>query len=165
VRILWIPVALAVVLLSAAGCGKAKNVPHNISVFAVQPGQCFAAPTSVKVQLSTLKETPCTKPHTQEAYAVVKYESSGGGAPSVASTGVTLGTSYPGGDVLTTFAQGVCAQRYGPYVGVDYLDSKLFFTYLLPSARSWTQADDRNVICFVTTTGATLTSSVKGSKL
>lgn len=163
-RIPLILVALAVVVLSAAGCGKAKDVPHNISVFAVRPGQCFEAPTSVKVQLSTLKETPCTKPHTQEAYAVVKYESSGGG-PTLASTGVSLGSNYPGGDVLTTFAQGVCAQRYGPYVGVDYLDSKLFFTYLLPSARSWTQADDRNVICFVTTTGATLTSSVKGSKL
>lgn len=160
----WIPVALAVVLLSAVGCGKAKGVPHNISVFAVRPGQCFVAPTSVKVQLSTLKMTSCSKPHTQEAYAVVRYEASGGG-PTVSSTGVSLGTSYPGGDVLTTFAQGVCAQRYGPYVGVDYLDSKLFFTYLLPSARSWTQADDRNVICFVTTTGATLTSSVKGSKL
>jgi len=164
VRILWIPFALAIVMVSAAGCGKAKNVPHNISVFAVRPGQCFVAPTSVKAQLSTLKVTPCSKPHTQEAYAVVKYEAPGGGA-SLSSTGIALGSSYPGGDVLTTFAQGVCAQRYGPYVGVDYLDSKLFFTYLLPSARSWTQADDRNVICFVTTTGATLTSSVKGSKL
>lgn len=163
-RIHWIFVALAAVVLSAAGCGKAKDVPHNISVFAVRPGQCFEAPTSVKVQLSQLKMTPCSKPHTQEAYAVVKYESSGAG-PTVASTGVSLGSSYPGSDVLTTFAQGVCAQRYSSYVGVDYLDSKLFFTYLLPSARSWTQADDRNVICFVTTTGATLTTSVKGSKL
>lgn len=164
-RIPWITVSVAVILLAAAGCSKAKNVPHNISVFSVRPGQCFAAPSSVKVQLSTLKETPCSKPHTQEAYAVVTYEAASGGGPTVSSTGVSLGSSYPGGDVLTTFAQGVCAQRYGPYVGRDYLDSKLFFTYLLPSARSWTQADDRNVICFVTTTGSTLTSSVKGSKL
>jgi len=75
-----------------------------------------------------------------------------------------LTSSYPGEDVLTTFAQGACAQRYRGYVGVDYLDSTLFFTYLLPSARSWEQQADRNVLCFVTTTGTMLTKSVKGTK-
>jgi hypothetical protein len=38
-------------------------------------------------------------------------------------------------------------------------------TYLLPSARSWQQGEDRSVLCFVTTTGDPLTNSVKGSKL
>jgi hypothetical protein len=66
--------------------------------------------------------------------------------------------------VLTTFAQGACAQRFTDYVGVNYLDSKLYFTYLLPSARSWEQDADRNVTCFVTTTGNQLTATVKGSK-
>ena len=65
---------------------------------------------------------------------------------------------------LSAFAQGACAQHFTGYVGVDYLDSSLFFTYLLPSARSWESDDDRDVICFVTTTGGTLTGSVKGSK-
>ncbi|MDT5080785.1 MAG: hypothetical protein QOJ80_5422, partial [Mycobacterium sp.] len=68
------------------------------------------------------------------------------------------------GDVLEKFAKGVCAQRFTAYVGVDYLDSSLYFTYLLPSARSWEQDDDRNVLCFVTTTGGTLKTSVKGSR-
>jgi hypothetical protein len=152
--------ALAAGLLS--GCSKAADVTHSISVFAVRPGQCFTAPTAVKAQLSSLTETSCTKPHTQEAYAIVAYQPPAGTTSSAA--GIPLGSAYPGDDVLSSYAQGVCAQRYGSYVGVDYLDSKLFFTYLLPSARSWAQEDDRNVICFVTTTGSTLTSSVKGSK-
>jgi hypothetical protein len=76
----------------------------------------------------------------------------------------TSTSSYPGEDVLTTFAQGSCAQKYGQYVGVSYLDSALFFTFLLPSARSWEQAQDRNVLCFVTTTGGKLKASVKNSK-
>ena len=54
-------------------------------------------------------------------------------------------SAYPGDDVLETFAQGACAQRFAGYVGVDYLDSTLFFTYLLPSARSWEQ--DETATC------------------
>ena len=45
----------------------------------------------------------------------------------------------------------------------DYLDSALFYTYLLPSARSW-EDDDRSIICFVTSAGEPLQGSAKGSK-
>ena len=65
---------------------------------------------------------------------------------------------------LPDAAEGACAQRFQSYVGVAYQDSSLFFTYLLPSARSWEQGDDRTVLCLVTTTGQKLTASVKGSK-
>lgn len=151
--------ALAVLagLAGLAGCsmfGGAKSKTSSLSVFKVKPGECFVAPKDVKAELSKLSHTSCTVAHTQEAYALVPYASPAGATTS----------TYPGADVLTTFAQGACAQRYRAYVGVDYLDSSLFFTYLLPSARSWEQDGDRSVICFVTSTGAQLTSSVKGSK-
>ncbi len=47
---------------------------------------------------------------------------------------------------------------------MNYLDSKLFYTYLLPSARSWNDGKDRKVVCIVTTTGDQLQGSIKGSK-
>ncbi len=157
--------ALALVALFGLTACSGGSGPQSISVFQVQPGDCFSAPTAVKVQLSTLSRVSCDKPHTEEAYAVVKYSAgSGSSAASAPSALPSFGSSYPGNDVLTTFAQGACAERFRSYVGVDYLDSSLYFTYLLPSARSWEQADDRNVICFITTTGGTLTQSVKGSK-
>lgn len=177
-----------VVALATAGCSGDDDT-EDISVFSVKAGQCFTAPASVKVQLSKLQRTPCSKPHTLEAYAVTQYIPAGAKAPSrprtslpavpsgipsalptakpsigKPSASVTVDTNYPGEDVLSKFADGTCAQRFGEYVGVDYLDSKLFFTYLLPSARSWEQAADRNVLCFVTTTGGKLTKSVKGTK-
>jgi hypothetical protein len=152
-------VAVVALIVSLGGCswfgGGGKDKTSSESVFSVKVGDCFVAPADVKAELSSLTSTPCTEPHTQEAYASVPYQ-----ANATASTT----SAFPGNDVLSTFAQGVCAQRYAAYVGVDYLDSKLFFTYLLPSARSWEQNNDRNVLCFVTTTGAKLTSSVKGSK-
>ncbi len=140
-----------------AGCnwfGGHKSSTRSVSVFDVKAGQCFVGPKDVKSELSKLTETPCGKEHTQESYAIAGFTAADGSTPS----------AFPGEDVLTKFAQGACAQRFRAYVGVDYLDSKLYFTYLLPSARGWEQDDDRNVLCFVTTTGATLTSSVKNSK-
>lgn len=154
---------LGVVAATAVACSKAPTVSHSVSVFSVRAGECFAAPSKVQAQLSSLKAVLCSQPHTQEAYAVVPYQQAGG-SPSASASAVTLTTSYPGDDVLTSFAQGVCAQRFTKYVGIDYLDSRLFFTYLLPSPRSWSQGDDRDVICFATTTGSMLTASVKGSR-
>ena len=142
-----------------AGCswfGGSSNGSSSESVFDVQPGQCFDAPKAVKAELSSLTKVACTVAHTQESYAVVGYPTQGAGSAAPGA--------YPGGDALDKFAKGVCAQRFTNYVGVDYLDSSLFFTYLLPSARSWEQNNDRNVLCFVTTTGGKLTASVKGSR-
>lgn len=140
-----------------SGCGvvhRDKKSVKEISVLDVKPGECFTAPGDVKTELSTLNSVACTDPHTQESYASVSY----------AKTDGTTTSTYPGADALTNFAQGSCAQKFQTYVGVNYLDSKLFFTFLLPSARGWEQDGDRSVVCFVTTTGATLTYSVKGKK-
>lgn len=126
---------------------------EGVSVFSIEPGQCFEGPGEVKAQLSELTEVECGEPHAHEAYAVLGYEAADGETPDV----------YPGDDALTKFADGACAGAFGEYVGVDYLDSSLFYTFLLPSARSWDD-DDRNVVCFVTTAGEPLQDSVEGSK-
>ncbi len=154
---------LCAVLLLVSGCwtsslfgGTSTVATTSVSVFKVEVGQCFNPPTGVpKAQLSDLSALPCTAPHTQEAYAELTYKAPPGGNASV----------YPGDAALASFANGSCAQAFQGYVGVSYLDSSLFFTYLLPSARSWEQGSDRTVLCFVTTTGKPLVASVKGSKL
>ncbi|HST50247.1 septum formation family protein [Jatrophihabitans sp.] len=149
--------ALAGVALLLAGCGMfggSKSGATSVSVFDVKPGQCFDPPGTVKSELSKLKSVPCDQPHTQESYASVRYTSKDGSEVS----------AYPGDAALKVFADGACAQQYTGYVGRDYLDSSYFFTYLLPSARGWEQQKDRNVLCFVTTTGQQLTASVKNSK-
>jgi hypothetical protein len=107
-------------------------------------------PTSIHAELSSVKVVACREPHTQEVFALVSDSSAG--------------DNYPGDTALRSFADGQCLQRFAPYVGVDYRDSSLFYTYLLPSVRSWA-AKDRTVVCVITTTGQKLTSSVKGSRL
>jgi Septum formation len=149
------------VALGVAACTGSSNGSSSVSVFDVHRGDCFSAPGTVKAELSDLTRVACSTSHTQELYAAVDYLAKGttASAPPSAS-----GTPYPGADVLDKYAKGTCAQRFTTYVGVDYLSSALFFTYLLPSARSWEQDSDRTVLCFITTTGGKLTSSVKGSR-
>lgn len=123
---------------------------EDVGVFDIQVGDCFLAPPEVNIELADLNRVDCADPHHQEMYAVVTYDN----APA----------EYPGNAELDRFANGACAEQFGVYVGIAYPDSSLWMTYLLPSPRSWQQAKDRSVLCFVTTTGSELTSSVKGSK-
>ena len=135
------------------GGGSGKSAGSQ-PVLTVNPGQCFAAPTSVHTQLTSLTRTPCTKPHALEAYARVPYTKQ----KNVADL------AYPGSDVLTKFAQSACAQQFRNYVGIDYLDSALFFTYLLPSPQGWEQDLDRYVLCFIESSQSLRNSSAKGTK-
>ncbi|MDQ1722873.1 MAG: hypothetical protein QOI26_2607 [Pseudonocardiales bacterium] len=149
--------ALIAVAVLVSGCGwfgGSKSAKASVSVFDIKPGQCFNPPSTVKSELSKLSSVPCGQPHTQESYASIPFANKDGSEVS----------AYPGDAALKLFADGACAQEYSGYVGKDYLDSSYFFTYLLPSARGWEQQKDRNVLCFVTTTGQQLTASVKNSK-
>jgi len=147
------------VLLS--GCSWVKgvfggddSVGTEISVFDVVPGQCFNPPAEVKAELATLITVPCDTEHIQEAIGKVAF---------VPPDGTEVG-GFPGGPALTAFAHKACQAAFADYVGVIFQNSTLFYTFLLPSARSWEQDGDRNVVCFVSTSGAKLTASVKGTK-
>lgn len=162
-RVFVVSTGLLAVLMLVSGCGwvssvfggKKTEASTSVSVFKVAVGQCFNPPTGApKAAQSDLSSVACTVPHTQEAYATPSYQAPRGGDDSI----------YPGDASLASFANGSCAQAFAGYVGLSYLDSSLFFTYLLPSARSWEQGKDRTVLCFVTTTGKPLTTTVKGSK-
>ena len=152
-------VAMAAVgLIVLTGCsffGKSDKI-QVVSALAVKPGDCVVAPTTIAAEVKDLNVVACTQPHQQEVYALVTYSG---------TAGTSTAAPYPGDAVLKAFADGACLDAFSAYVGSDYRDSSLFFTYLLPSARGWQAGDDRDVTCVITTTGSTRTSSVKGSKL
>lgn len=150
-------VGVALVALSSCSFSGDDQPGEERRAFDVGEGDCLVTPTDPQAELATLRVLPCEQPHTQEAYALVAYRDPDGEAAEP-------GAPYPGEEVLRTFADGACAQRFEEYVGRSYADSSLFFTYLLPSPRSW-QADDRAVLCVATTTGESLTTSVRGSGL
>ena len=145
------------VALVASGCSwfGGGDDGSAVSVFDVEVGDCFLAPKEITTTFTTLSRVDCDVPHEQEAYAKATYTD-----PGTDSTPET----FPGEAALKSFADGVCAEQYADYVGIDYRDSELFFTYLLPSPRSWEGDADHSTLCFVTTTdGVQLTRSVQGT--
>lgn len=120
-----------------------------MSVFQLRPGDCLLTPKKIEAELTSVDEVRCTTPHDQQVYALAR---DGGGS------------TYPPASTLSSFANAQCLDRFAPYVGVPYQDSSLYFTYLLPSVRSWA-AGDRTVVCVVETVGKPLRRSVEGSKL
>jgi hypothetical protein len=147
--------ALAASALTGCSLFGEDTTGAETSVFDVKPHQCFTAMDEVEAELSSLNQVECSEPHALEAYAKVSYQPAEGQAS---------GGGYPGNESLRSFAQGACAQQFADYVGLDYRDSDLFFTFLLPSARGWEQASDRSVFCFITSPGAPLTQTAKGAK-
>lgn len=152
--------ALGVASLALTGCGVVSGwfeddtpKPQAVPVLKVAVGQCFATPPQ-ESELTDLQSLPCDVTHRQEAYAVLAYQPPAG----------VQGDAYPGDALLSDFATAACAEAFEPYVGVSYLNSSLYYTFLIPSARGWQESDDRTVTCFVTTTGEELSSSVKGTR-
>lgn len=142
-----------VVLATVAGCSLfgGDDGGTSVAVTDVAVGECYLAPGEVTAELTELDRVDCDDPHEQEAYANL-----------AATPGGQEADTYPGEAALKEFADGSCAEAFAEYVGVDYRDSALFFTYLLPTARGW-ESGDHEVTCFITTTGEQLTRSVRGT--
>lgn len=140
--------ALLVLGATLTACGTKPAEGTQESVFALRTGQCLRPPAHVTAQLSKVTVVACTQPHPEQVFAVVADH---------------VGGTYPGTATLQNFANGACVQQFAPFVGIDYQDSSLFFTYLMPSVRSWSTGD-RQVVCVLTTTGQQLTRSLKGAK-
>lgn len=152
-----VPSALAALVLAvafgavAAGCsliGGSSGVAQ-VSVFHLTVGQCLVPPKKVQASLSTVEVVPCSTPHPQQVYALVKDHG---------------GSAYPASAKLDAFANAACLDRFANFVGVSYRQSSLYFTYLLPSVGSWAEGD-RTIVCVAETVGHPLTRSLKGSRI
>jgi len=146
------------VLTLLAGCAffGGDEEGSMVSVFELEPGDCVLSPSDVQTELAELRRVPCEIEHHMEVFAKAQW-------PEADDADET--PQFPGDAAIKSFADGACAEEFGGYVGVDFRDSSLWFTYLAPSARSWSEGSDRTVTCFITTTGDLLTGSVSGSKL
>ena len=108
----------------------------SLDAFAVKVGDCTIeldfsdAETQV---FSSVKAVPCSEPHDNEFYASFDLTQE----------------KFPGEDVISAFSEDQCLASFESSFGIAYEDSVLELGYMYPTAESWTQANDREVVCVV----------------
>lgn len=121
-------------------------------VFQIKVGECFNDDTPEGETVSEVQKVDCAEPHIWEAYESVIVEEGDG--------------TYPGEDVVTAKSETDCKAAFADYVGIDYDSSTLYLSFYYPTEETWTQINDREILCIVTTTedfATKTTGSVKGS--
>ena len=101
----------------------------SVDAFAIQIGDCFDDASSAEV--TQVAGVPCAEPHDNEVFATFDL-----GAPE-----------WPGEEAVTKLGDTGCLKRFQPYVGTTYEKSVLMITTLTPTEGSWSQRDDREVVC------------------
>ncbi len=105
----------------------------TIDAFQIRVGDCFNDDASDEetVEIFGVAGVPCDQPHDNEVYAV--FDS-------------TL-TEFPGSDEIAELAYAGCIDRFEGFVGRDYPSSQLDVLPMYPTAESWSQRDDREIVC------------------
>jgi hypothetical protein len=116
------------------------------NVFTLKVGDCLDDASSSGTVV-TAPVVPCSEPHDSEAYASIKVS----------------GNTYPGKDAITTQADEGCAAAFPAFVGMSFDNSTLKISYYYPTQDSWTQKNDRQILCTVYDDGVKTTGTLKNA--
>jgi hypothetical protein len=122
----------------------------SVDAFQVRVGDCFDDGSVFEGdEVNSVAGVPCSKPHDNEVYAVFDVAQQ----------------SFPG-EALAGIAHEGCLERFQGFVGNDYESSSLDIATLYPSSESWSQQNDREVVCAVYDLEAKkLTGTVRNTRL
>lgn len=137
-------------LILEGGGERPPRVGDNVSVFDLRMGDCFLeSGDAVSANMNDVLRVDCDDLHDAEVYFLFDV----GDADD----------SYPGRDAVTEISLDGCVDRFEPFVGTAYADSRLYVGALFPSAQSWPEGD-RTAICYVYDFfGDALVGSAEGS--
>lgn len=127
--------ALATVSLAAialTGCSlltEALNGGES-DVFTIKVGDCLNDDASGG-EISTVPVVDCDEPHDTEIYASILMD----------------GDEYPGESETVDFADEACYNEFEDFVGTSYEESLYSYATLYPTAESWENFGDREVLC------------------
>src|SRR5699024_2074280 len=137
--------ALAVV----GAAGLSASLAACAQVASVEVGSCVNS-RDLKGEVTEIPTAECTEQH--DAQVFHKFDLEDG--------------DFPGQEKVDSMAEEGCAAKFEGFVGTPLEESDLGVSYMPPNENTWTQADDREVLCFVVTRdGSTVTESFEGSGL
>lgn len=161
-RVITSTLALSVVALTAACSDEPgqQDVARDesgavvdggeVGAFRLRVGDCFVEPSSME-QIESVEAVSCDELHMYEVYDRVEMDA---GADD----------DYPGEAAVTDEAGERCLALFERFVGVGYEVSIYDISYVYPTELTWTQVDDREILCMVMHyDGTTKTGSAKGT--
>lgn len=104
---------------------------EETSVFELDTGDCFSADADV---VETVTVVDCEDTHTYEVFGVFDHEADDD-------------EPYPGDDAILEYADTRCQPLFEDYVAADYQTSIYWITSVTPSAETWDDGDDREIVC------------------
>lgn len=141
-------------LSGLAACSDDKadpTKPTGAPALDVKVGQCLQVTEALDSEVATLPLIDCAQEHSHEIFAAIED---------------TEDDVFPGATKLEAFSETACYGAFESYVGINWLDSSLFITWIYPSLTSWNDEDDREVLCVLGAKNANpLTGSMKDSKI
>lgn len=103
----------------------------EVGAFRLQVGDCLAEEAIGDVD--SVPVVPCDEPHDSELYHTFEL----------------TGAEYPGEAAVVEAAQQGCLDTFGAFVGEPYETSIYDIAYIYPVESSWTDVNDRSVLCGV----------------
>lgn len=124
----------------------------DVDAMSLRVGDCLTldwdGPEEETVEVWTVHVTPCASPHDSEAYALSHM----------------TGSEFPGEKRAMAEADEFCYGEFSRFVGTPWEDSRLDFTYLYPTAESWDQLRDRELLCIVNDPAGGVVGSLRKSQ-
>lgn len=134
---------VAGLVFQIVGCGD--------SVFDLGVGDCLNEPSESEV--SRVDKVPCDEAHDYEVFASVNHPA---GRDEPFPLDLMLFSSDTGFEA--------CLPHFEPYVGQDYMLSRLEIDFFYPSRESWEGDGDREFLCLLfDLDNASMTGSMRGS--
>lgn len=111
------------------GQGEAREVGTGD----ITEGSCVDLPDSTDV-LTSFTEVSCFDDHDGQLAAIFE---------------LPLDGEFPGQDEILLEAQTGCVARFEDFIGLSYDDSIYFLQSFTPTEESWSELDDRSVLCVI----------------
>lgn len=137
---------LAAVLAASAGCSLTDTGPERdasgaliesgeVEALDLQVGDCFNGPGAGGGEtVLTVMVVPCDELHEFEVYHAFDLEDG----------------DYPGTDAVQELWIAGCLSEFEGFVGMPFDQSELDISGIFPTAETWNELDDREVLCSVT---------------
>lgn len=149
-RAIALPSLAVGAVLSLSACGALQSLTGN-NVFDLEVGDCFVEEEMDSAlggeEISNVPLVDCEEPHDAEIYHTHEVE----------------GDDFPGQEAIEADAEEAClGSAFSEFIGVDYMESEIYAYMMSPTEDTWTEMDDREIVCYVVV-DEEMTGSLEGA--